>query len=139
MSEMVDPEIDNIPRFEMGVGDLPSGQSYRAMVYYSQSINGSYRFSLYDYGAIKNRKIYGQAEPPVVPLDAFNLPTAFQAGVRDAFAPPEDVSWLADQISSALVFNKEYDLNHLGFSIANDMSFFSVDAVALLNQYNPIN
>ena len=35
MSELFDPEIDNLPRFEMGVGDFPSGQSYRAMVYYA--------------------------------------------------------------------------------------------------------
>ena len=131
-SFVFDPEIDNMPRMEMGVGDLPAGQTYRAMVYYSQSINGSYRFSMYDYGAIKNKQIYGTKEPPVVPLDAYDIPTAFQSGSRDAFAPPEDVSWLTEQLGDKIVFNKEYDLNHMGFAIANDMSFFSVDAVALL-------
>lgn len=55
MSELFDPEIDNIPRYEMGVGDLPSGQTYRAMAYYAQSVNGSYKFSMYDYGPIKNK------------------------------------------------------------------------------------
>ena len=100
------------------------------MVYYSQSINGSYRFNLYDYGTIKNKKLYGQKEPPVVPLDAYNIPTMFQSGSRDKFAPPEDVAWLTEQLGDNIVFNKEYDLNHMGFVIANDMSFFSVDAVA---------
>ena len=96
MSELFDPEIDNIERFEMAAADLPAGQSYRAQVYYAQSVNGSYRFNLYDYGPIKNRQIYGQKEPPVVPLDAFDIPTAFQSGSRDAFASPEDVSWLSE-------------------------------------------
>ena len=73
----------------------------------------------------------------MVPLDAYNIPTMFQSGSRDKFAPPLDVAWLAEQLGDKIVFNKEYDLNHLGFSIANDMSFFSVDAVAQLQKYNP--
>lgn len=35
MSEIFNPEVDNISRYEMGVGDFPSGQTYRAMVYYA--------------------------------------------------------------------------------------------------------
>jgi len=58
-SEMFDPEINNISRYEYGVSLFPSGQSYRAMVYYSQSIRGDYKFSQYDYGSIKNMKLYG--------------------------------------------------------------------------------
>ena len=30
-------------------------------------------------------------------------------------------------------------MNHTGFAMANDMSFFSVDAVDLLNKYNPVS
>lgn len=102
------------------------------MVYYAQSIRGDYKFSLYDYGTMANMQIYGSKDPPAVPLENFDLPTVFQSGTFDEFAPPEDVAWLAEQLGDKVVFSKEYYLNHMGFSIANDMSFFSVDAVAQL-------
>ena len=140
MSHLLNPALDNVDRFEMGVSDLPAGQTYRAMVYYAQSIREDYRFSLYNYGPIENRRIYGSSDPPVVPLQDYKLPTVFQSGLYDQFAPPEDVSWLAEQLGDNVVFNKEYDyLNHIGFSIANDMSFFSVDTVDQLQKYNPTN
>ena len=75
VSEVFDPEVNNIPRAYMGVSDLPAGQSYRAMVYYAQSIRGDYKFSLYNYGKRKNKKIYGQKDPPAVPLENYNIPT----------------------------------------------------------------
>ena len=30
-------------------------------------------------------------------------------------------------------------MNHTGFAMANDMTFFSVDAVNLLHRYNPVS
>ena len=121
----------------MGVGDLPSGQTYRAMVYYAQSIRGDYKFSLYNYGKLENMKKYGSPDPPVVPLNDYKVPTVMLSGDLDKFAPPEDVAWLTTQLGDNVVFSKEYHVNHLGFSIANDMSFFSVDAVDQLQKYNP--
>jgi len=123
----------------MGVADFPSGQSYRAMAYYAQSIRGDYKFSLYNYGTLKNLKTYGSRDPPVVPLADYKIPTVMMSGDLDKFAPPEDVAWLIEQLSDNVVFAKEYHLNHLAFSIADDMTFFSVDAVAQLQKYNPTN
>ena len=77
LSEIMDPVINNIPRYEMGAAAFPAGQSYRAMVYYAQSIRGDYKFSLYDYGTMANMKIYGSKDPPAVPLENFDLPTVF--------------------------------------------------------------
>ena len=90
----------------LGGSYSPAGQTYRASVYYSQSVNGSYRFNLYDYGKFKNKKVYGQDEPPVVPLDAFDLPTALQSGSKDKLATPEDVAWLTEQLGDKVVFNQ---------------------------------
>ena len=58
---------------EMGNGNVnfPAGQSYRCSVYYSQSIRGHYKFSLYDYGIVENLKVYKQKHPPTVPLANF--------------------------------------------------------------------
>ena len=77
MSHLLNPALDNVDRFEMGVSDLPAGQTYRAMVYYAQSIREDYRFSLYNYGTIENRRIYGSPDPPAVPLQDYKLPTVF--------------------------------------------------------------
>ena len=95
-SDFIDDENNSLLGLGFGGSYFPSGQTYRASVYYSQSINGSYRFNLYDYGRFKNKKVYGQNEPPVVPLDAFDLPTALQSGLLDHLAAPEDVAWLTE-------------------------------------------
>ena len=96
LSELFDPEIDNLERFEMGVGDFPSGQTYRAMVYYAQSIRGDYRFSQYSFGTIGNLLYYGSVNPPEVPLEKYKVPTVMMSGDRDKFATPEDVAWITE-------------------------------------------
>ena len=105
-SDFIDDESNNMLGFGFGGSYFPAGQSYRASVYYSQSTNGSYRFNLYDYGRFKNNKLYGQKEPPFVPLDAFDLPTALQSGSIDHLATPEDVAWLTEQLGDKVVFNQ---------------------------------
>lgn len=52
-------------------------------------------------------------------------------------ATPEDVAWLSETLGDKVVFQKQYHLNHVGFVDANDMSFFTVDAVAQLQKFNP--
>ena len=84
-------------------------------------------------------EIYGTKDPPEVPLKDYDIPTVLLSGTNDKFAPPEDVAWLSEQLGDKVVFQKEYHINHMGFAIANDMSFFSVDAVAQLQKYNPTN
>jgi len=59
------------------------------------------------------------------------------SGDVDELATPKDVLWLSEQIFDKVVFQKQYHLNHVGFVDANDMSFFTVDAVAQLQKYNP--
>lgn len=50
--------VDNGERFDVFMSNEPSGQSYRTFVYYAQMINSG-SFNMYDYGRIKNQKIYG--------------------------------------------------------------------------------
>jgi hypothetical protein len=52
-------------------------------------------------------------------------------------ANPKDVSWFHDKMKETTVFFKgDYDLDHFSFAIAKDMSFFTKDAMAVLNHYN---
>ena len=74
-----------------------------------------------------------------MPLENYDVPTVLMSGDIDQLAAPADVAWLSEQLGDKVVFQKEYHLNHIAFSDANDMSFFSVDAVAQLQKYNPTN
>ena len=95
------------------------------------------RFSLYDYGANENMKIYGSELAPLVPIEDYSVPTVLLSGDVDPLADSIDVEWIKEQLADNVVFAKQYHLNHTGFVMANDMTFFSVDAVAQLQKYNP--
>jgi len=66
------------------------------------------------------------------------VPSALFSGSLDPLANPTDVAWLSEAIADYVVFEKQYELNHMSFAIAKDMSFWTVDAVNLILQYNPL-
>jgi hypothetical protein len=43
---------------------------------------------------------------------------------------------LAEALGENVVFQQEYLLDHFSFAIAKDMTWFSIDAVNLLNEFN---
>lgn len=69
-------------------------------------------------------------------MKAIDFPIAIMSGSKDLLADPQDVKWTAAQLNHTLVFNHEYYLGHMSFAIAKDMSFFTVDALAILNHFN---
>ena len=54
----------------------------------------SKKMALYDWGKKKNKEIYGQDEPPLVPIEDYNVPTAMMSGDLDGLAVPTDVEWI---------------------------------------------
>lgn len=44
----------------------------------------------------------------------------------------EDVDWLNQQLGDRVVYYAQYPMGHMSFAIAKDMSFFKVDAMALI-------
>lgn len=134
---VIDETVMNVDRFPAAASWLPSGQSWRTFVYYGQMIVSN-RYALYDYGKL-NKEVYGQDEAPLVPIEDYNIPTAMMSGDLDQLAVPIDVEWITQTLGDKVVFSKQYHLNHGAFCLANDMSFFSVDAINLLAQYNPVS
>lgn len=62
---------------------------------------------------------------------------ALFGGEKDLLADPKDVDWTHSQLrESTRIFYHQYYLGHLSFGIAKDMSFFTVDAMAIFNHYN---
>lgn len=127
--------VDNPDRFTVYMSNLPSGSSYRTFVYYGQ-VMASGRFAKYDFGKRENKKIYGEKEPPLIPLENISIPIALFSGSLDALAAPGNVAWLSEQLGDKVVFQQEYLLDHFSFAIARDMSWFREDVVAVLDQYN---
>ena len=80
-SALIDESVMNVDRFPAMISWLPSGQSWRAWVYYCQMMV-SKRYALYDYGT-DNMQIYGQDEAPLVPIEHYNIPTAMMSGDLD--------------------------------------------------------
>jgi hypothetical protein len=58
-------------------------------------------------------------------------------GSLDELGDPTDVEWLNSILApqNSVIYYHTYYLGHMSFAIAKDMSWFSVDAVYLLNKY----
>lgn len=81
-------------------------------------------------------KRYGQKTPPKYEMSNIKFPIAVFSGSQDKQADPADVHWTEQQLQHTIIFQHEYYLGHTSFVIAKDMSFFTVDAMAVLNHYN---
>ena len=86
---------------------------------------------------MENLRLYGQKEPPTIPIEDINIPVAIWNGTRDTSVPPADVDLLVEALGDNCVSRKEIDGDHLTFPMGKDMSWFQNDVVDILNQYNP--
>ena len=64
-----------------------------------------------------------------------DVPIALIAGSKDHLSTVEDTRWALKQMTSHVVFYKEYNLGHLSYFIAKDMSYFSNDVMELIKKY----
>jgi len=128
------PSVDNLSRKDELLANFPVGQGYETLIYYLQAVKNT-NFMRFDYGPMDNKKVYGQSSAPAVPLADMTVPTALVSGSYDPLGDPTDVAWLADQLKNITVFNQEYPLGHLSFTLAKDMSWFSDDVMGVINKY----
>jgi pimeloyl-ACP methyl ester carboxylesterase len=132
-----DPKIDNMDRQDIYLSNIPAGSSYLNVVHYGQLIDYKVdTFCRFDHGQKENMVKYGQINPPEYDMSLIKLPIAIMSGKTDKLADPADVAWTAAQLKHTTIFNHEYYLGHMSFAIAKDMSFFTVDAMAIFNHYN---
>jgi hypothetical protein len=133
-----DSKVDYYERLDVAMSNLPSGAGYRNFVHYGQLIHTEKEaFRRFDYGQAGNQARYSQDTPPDYNLDAIKFPIAIFAGLKDVLATPKDVAWLHDQMKEQTVyFDGDLDFDHMTFAIARDMSFFTKDALAVINHYN---
>lgn len=80
---------------------------------------------------------YGQATPPEYALNDIDFPVAVLGGELDLLVDKRDLDWSVSQLKETTnIFYQQYYLGHMSFAIAKDMSFFTVDSMAILNHYN---
>lgn len=132
-----DPYLDNQKRFPVYVGHYPAGASLQDFDYFSQLITKD-QFIRYDYrDEALNMEKYGQPEPPLYDLDSIKgMNIAMFVGTADKLANVEDNHWLRDRLGDNVIHYGEYELGHLSFMLAQDMTWFMTDAMDLINKYN---
>lgn len=132
-----DSTVDNTSRYDVYTSYVPADASWRNLAHYGQNIAlKTDAFMRYDFGDIKNLETYGSIHPPAYNLGLLDFPIAIFHGDGDKLASPKDVAWTAQQLSKSLIFNHQYHLGHMSFAIAKDMSYWTVDVMAIINHYN---
>ena len=122
--KMLIPEIDNMERSVDYLANFPSGSTYRATLYYAQCVASDGLFRKYDFGPIDNMKLYGQAEPPTIPVEDISIPVAIWNGLEDTDVLSPDIDILVETLGDNCVSRKEITGDHWTFSVGQDMSWF---------------
>ncbi|CAI2369947.1 unnamed protein product [Moneuplotes crassus] len=126
-------ELDEEKRLATFMGHYPSGCSLKSLHHFSQILN-SKRFQNFDYGKEKNLEIYGDEIPPEYDFSNIYGNKIIQVyGTADLLATPEDSLWLKEQLGDNLIFSQEYDLGHMSFLLAANMTFFD-DVMEVLQE-----
>lgn len=97
-------EYDDPYAIAIAASYVPSGSGYRDWVYYGQMIRDGMGFRYYDYGKRQNKKLYGQEDPPMIPIEDYKVPTGLFSGDSDKLGTPTDVAWLSGAIADYVVF-----------------------------------
>ena len=94
-------------------------------------------FRKFDYGKDANMAIYGQSTPPEIPIENINVPVAIFNGSLDSVVLPEGVNQLIEKLGDNMVFHQEIEADHWTFSMAQDMSWYQNNLIAVLQTFNP--
>lgn len=106
------------------LGHYPSGASLNSVDHFIQIYLTS-EFKRFDYGLEKNIEKYGQPTPPLLDLSTIkDIPIGMFVGAHDLLATSKDAKEDYEKMKSTVVFYNEYDLGHVSFFVADDMSYF---------------
>lgn len=136
-----DPTIDNLDRIDVYLSKMPVDSGAFNYAHYGQLMHlDDPDFQRFDLGtADKNMARYNQTTPPSYDLAAIKMPMTIFSGSQDSLADQKDVAWTKEQLKHTTVFAQEYYMGHASFSIAKEMSWFTVDLMSVLKKYNPVS
>lgn len=118
----LDSAHDEASRYPFLTGHFPSGTSTLDLAHFRQMVlNPGLQLLKYDFGIKKNYEFYKQATPPAYNLSSIEETCYLFVGSSDKLAVIEDVRELQKSLKKNVY--KEYQLGHLSFMIAKDMSY----------------
>jgi len=124
---------DNSCRYKIWVGHFPAGTSTQDIVHWKQVIQGGNGPRKFDFGAVPNLQKYTTVMPPAYDLKNIDIPVYLFAGTSDKVSVPADYRRLHKDLPKSEL--KEYDLGHMTFVMADDMSYFK-DVMETLKKVN---
>ncbi|XP_072947559.1 lipase 1-like [Epargyreus clarus] len=123
-------EQHNTTMLPVKLGHTPAGASVRQLAHYGQGIDGK-RFRRFDYGTIRNLRVYGRRNPPAYDLSKVTAPVFLHYSENDPFAHINDVTRLFRELGAPIgkfrVTNRRF--SHIDF-------MWGIDAKTLV--YNRI-
>eukprot|EP00347_Sterkiella_histriomuscorum_P000964 403373853 len=126
-------DLVNQDRISLYFKRFSAGTSLKNLVHMGQ-IMTSGKFQQYDYGFIGNFAQYAASSPPQIDISSISIPVALFIGKYDTLATPVDNEMNKGKIKQ-LIHYKEYELDHLGFILAKDMTYFK-EVISVLDQVN---
>lgn len=115
----LEPHRYNMSRIGVIFSHLPSGTSLKNVVHFGQLVRCRH-FRKFNYGVLKNRRIYGQRNPPDYDLTRVTAPVAIFWSLNDWLADPKDVRLLAHTLPN-VVFEyqvEDPDFSHIDFTLS---------------------
>ncbi|XP_053614486.1 lipase 3-like [Plodia interpunctella] len=122
--------VTNLPVIH---GHTPSGASLKQVVHYGQGFNSG-DFKQYDYGRLKNLRIYGNEVPPAYALEKVTAPVSLVYSADDWMAHPDDVDALYQRLGNAVDIHKvpHPQFNHIDFIWAKHFKILIFDRLRRL-------
>ncbi|KAF7405865.1 hypothetical protein HZH68_005234 [Vespula germanica] len=98
------------------LGHAPAGSSTKTVIHYMQEVNSG-KFRQFDYGLLKNLKIYNSIEPPDYNISKISVPIAIYYAENDWLVDVVDVFQLSMELKNVVdMYKIPYkNFNHLDF------------------------
>ena len=124
-------DLVNADRISLYFQRFSAGTSLRNLDHMGQ-IMAADRFQRYDFGVIGNLAKYAALSPPEIDVSQIEVPVAMFVGKHDTLATSLDNLEQKAKLKN-LVRYQECELDHLGFILAKNMSYFT-EVVASLDE-----
>lgn len=118
----------NPDRVDVYLSHFPSGTSRQMLDHFKQIFKKKV-FAKYDYGYLKNQRVYSQYKAPIYNLDNIkNVKILIYTGKDDKISNIKDVRWLKDILdkNDVIIDYQEYEnIGHSSLLIPNNIMWFN--------------
>ncbi|XP_077531263.1 lipase member K-like [Haemaphysalis longicornis] len=129
-------------RIPVYVANAPVGTSSQNALHFAQLVRAK-NFVRYDFGVVKNLRVYSQITPPAYPLEKIRAPVALFRGLADVTTEIRDYDDLKRRLQHVLV--SDYTISdpgfvHLDFAFGfNATDILHIPMINLMRNYTSMN